>query len=78
MSLLQSIPQVRFDKNNVEHRRHFYRFLNESKWGNSPRFILETPFLDIPSMIQSKMLHHYMENEFAIKPKKTISIKEIK
>jgi hypothetical protein len=78
-------PAVVFDVNNKEHRKAYYKFFKKQAWGKSPRFVLEWPHPDIPSMIQHKLMNHYLKNDFkatkpikVAKPKKTIPIKEIK
>jgi hypothetical protein len=69
--MLQNKMLVNFDANNVEHRKHFKTFFIQHKWHNkSPRFILENPFLDVPTMIQNKLMQYYLKQEFTqVKPK---------
>lgn len=63
--MLQTNPLVQFDASNVEHRKAYFKFFKQSKWGpTGPRFILETPFLDVPTMAQSRLVDYYMKKEF--------------
>lgn len=63
--MLQANPLVEFDASNVEHRKAYNKFFRQNKWGSTgPRFILETPFLDVPTMAQSKLVDYYMKKEF--------------
>ena len=63
--MLQKNMLVSFDANNVEHRKYFKTFFIQHKWDKeSPRFILENPFLDIPTMIKNKLMEYYLKKEF--------------
>lgn len=63
--MIQHNVPVTFDAKNKDHRNAFYIFNTKHTWGKTNiRFILEQPFVDIPSMIQSKLLQYYMSNEF--------------
>jgi hypothetical protein len=46
-------------------------FIKKQKWDSKcPRFILEHPFLDVPTMIQNKLIQYYLKQEFKqVKPK---------
>ena len=63
--MLQTNPLVKFDANKIEHRKQYHEFFKRNAWGASgDRFILETPFMDVPTMIQNKMVSYYMSKEF--------------
>ena len=63
--MIKTIAPVNFDVTNVEHRKSFHNFVKDNSWSNSNvRFILEMPFVDIPSMIRHKLLNYYMNKEF--------------
>jgi hypothetical protein len=69
--MLQNKLLVNFDVGNVEHRKYFNMFIKKQKWDSKcPRFILEHPFLDVPTMIQNKLIQYYLKQEFKqVKPK---------
>ena len=56
---------VDFDVKNPEHRQVFHTFIKENTWGKTKtRFVLEHPYVDIPTMIQNKLLDFYLTKEF--------------
>jgi hypothetical protein len=56
---------VTFDVKNVTHRKAFNDFLKNHSWKDTNlRFILEHPFVDIPSMIHAKLINYYLTKEF--------------
>ena len=56
---------VNFDVTNKEHRKAFSQFIKDNTWSKTTtRFVLEHPFIDIPSMIQHKLLNYYLTSEF--------------
>lgn len=65
MAIINQLP-VKFDPNEINHRAAFYKFLKTYAWGaDSIRFVLESPYVDVPSMIQIKLLNWYMDNELS-------------
>ena len=63
--MIKTIAPVNFDVTNEEHRKSFHKFYKNNSWSESDyRFILEMPFLDIPTMIRHKLLDYYMNKEF--------------
>jgi hypothetical protein len=70
--MLQNKLLVNFDANNIEHRKYFKTFFTKNKWDQkSPRFILEQPFLDVPTMIQNKLMQYYLKHDFKQEKPKT-------
>ena len=56
---------VEFNAKDTNHRKHFQYFMTKSKWSpDAPRFALENPFVNIPLMIQHKLLEFYLTNEY--------------
>lgn len=55
-----------FDPTNKEHRRYYAQFLKMNTWGYCPvRFIItDDPGMDLPTMIQAKLVEHYVQLEF--------------
>jgi hypothetical protein len=71
--MLQNSLLVKYDVNNITHRKAYYHFQNKFKWHpKAPRFIVEPPFLDVPTMIQSKLLSYYLKQEFTNRKKETL------
>jgi hypothetical protein len=63
--MIRMIAPVNFDVNNKKHREAFHIFLKDNTWSKTrTRFILEHPFVDIPSMIHNKLLNYYLTKEF--------------
>lgn len=56
---------VQFDPKKSEHRESFNNFLKNNSWKDTKlRFILEHPYVDIPSMIHNKLINYYLSREF--------------
>lgn len=53
--------KVRFDPLNEDHIRDYAFFKKNSTWQNGCKYILEQPFSSIPSMIDSKLLEHFLK-----------------
>lgn len=53
--------KVHFDPSNEDHIRDYAFFKKNSSWKNGCRYILEQPFFNIPSMIDNKLLHHFLK-----------------
>jgi len=58
-------PVVPFDPANSAHRRAVNTYVRTGGWGSTPmRFLLETPYLDVPNMVSSRLLNYYLSREF--------------
>lgn len=56
---------LEFDVKNTTHRQHYHYFMKNMKWRPSaPKFVLESPFVNIPLMIQHKLLEFYLNSEY--------------
>jgi hypothetical protein len=63
--MLHAPVLIEFDAKNTTHRQHFHYFMKNNKWRESaPRFVLESPFVNVPVMIQQKLLEFYLNNEY--------------
>ena len=51
---------VLFDPSNDSHMEDYARFLKYSNWTKGCAYLLEDPFLDIPTMIRSKVVEYTM------------------
>ena len=54
-------PRVNFDPANKQHRLDYARFLKYNNWKNGCRYLLEEPYMDIPTMIHDKLVRHYLK-----------------
>lgn len=62
---LQKIPMVQFNADDKNHRQVYRDFVVNNTWSGSPfRFILEDTYINIPTMINDKLLRHYLDKEF--------------
>lgn len=58
-------PTVVFNPAIKEHRNAVGIFQRRGGWGQVPfKFLLEPPYQDVPSMINSKLMAFYLHNEF--------------
>jgi hypothetical protein len=58
-------PWVAFDAKNKKHRRWFAEFIRRRSWSHCPvRFIIPDDAGDLISLIQSRMIEHYVNKEF--------------
>ena len=65
---LQKTPMAQFDPTNIVHRQCYHSFITHRTWSKSKfRFILEDTYIDIPSMINDKLIKHYLDCEFKTK-----------
>jgi len=55
-------PRAReiFDPTNKDHLIDYAQFLKHSSWINGCNYLLEDPFEDIPSMINAKVVEHFL------------------
>ncbi len=71
-TFLISRPYAIFDANNELHRKAYFEYMSKGSWAECPyQFVLEEPYLDLPSCINYKMVEHYMRQEFTKKKTKT-------
>ena len=67
MSILKNSNRevVSFDVNDKTHRKAYDTYAKTKCWGTCPfRFRLERPYLDVVTMIESKMIAYYTGQEF--------------
>jgi hypothetical protein len=58
-------PTVVFNPAIKEHRNAVSVFQRRGGWGQVPfKFLLEPPYQDVPSMINSKLMAFYLVSEF--------------
>lgn len=55
------IKRVEFDVTNEQHRAAYFHLLNYRKW--IMHFELEEPWLELPAMIERKLLNYYYHFE---------------
>jgi hypothetical protein len=62
---LKITPMVEFDPENMVHRLCYHSFITNRTWSKSKfRFVLEDTYIDVPSMINDKLIKHYLNREF--------------
>ncbi|MDC3266436.1 hypothetical protein OAU13_00760 [bacterium] len=59
-SVLKPRERVHFNPANDEHVQDYANFLANASWRNGCKYLLEQPFQDIPSMINSKLIKHFL------------------
>jgi hypothetical protein len=58
-------PWVAFEATNREHRKWFAEFQKSGTWGRCPvRFIVSEDHGDLVTMIQRRLINHYVNKEF--------------
>jgi len=58
-------PYVAFDATNKDHRKYFAEFQRMKTWGRCPvRFIVADDHGDLVTMIQRRLIEHYVSREF--------------
>lgn len=63
-------PYALFDASNPLHRQAYFDYIQTKSWVGCPyQFVLEEPYLELPSCINQKMVEYYMGQEFARKTK---------
>ena len=55
-------PRVTFDPSNVDHMREYAMFIRNNNWTNGCRFYLEDPYMDIPTMLNAKIVEYVMKS----------------
>jgi hypothetical protein len=58
-------PVVVFDPANPVHRKAASTYIRTGGWGKVPmKFLLENPYLDVPTMIHARLIDYYLGLEF--------------
>jgi hypothetical protein len=58
-------PWVSFNPENKQHRKWFAEFQRTRTWGSCPvRFIVSDEHGDLITLIQRKLIGHYVDREF--------------
>ncbi len=57
---MQPKERIYFDPSNRAHVKDFAAFLKYSSWKTGCKYILEEPFLDIPTMINHKLVRYQL------------------
>ena len=58
-------PWVAFEAGNKQHRQWFADFQRKGTWGRCPvRFIVSDDHGDLVTMIQRRLIQHYVDREF--------------
>ena len=55
-------PRVVFDATNKKHLKDYAEFLKYNNWKSGCRYLLEDPYMDIPTMINEKIVHHFLNS----------------
>ena len=70
-------PYTIFDAANKAHRQAYSDYIKTNSWANSKfQFILEPPYLDLPSSINFKLVQFYSDCEFGQKGQKLPELRE--
>lgn len=54
-------PRIEFNPANKQHRLDYARFIKYNNWKDGCRYLLEEPYMDIPTMINDKLVNHYLK-----------------
>jgi hypothetical protein len=58
-------PWIAFNPDNKQHRKWFAEFQRSGTWGRCPvRFIVSDQHGDLLTLIQRKLIEHYVDREF--------------
>lgn len=57
-----STQRVYFDPLNEDHLKDYANFVEKNNWTNGCQYVLEQPFEDIPSMINDKLIKHFLRD----------------
>ncbi len=60
-SVLKPRERIHFDPANSEHVEDYANFIKHSNWKSGCKYLLEQPFQDIPSMINNKLIRHFLK-----------------
>jgi hypothetical protein len=58
--VFQQKPRVLFDPSNKKHLSDYASFLKYNNWKNGCQYFLEDPYMDIPTMINEKVVSHFL------------------
>jgi hypothetical protein len=53
--------RVNFDPTNKQHRLDYAQFIKYNNWKDGCRYLLEEPYMDIPTMINDKLVNYYLK-----------------
>lgn len=59
-SLIRATERVVFDPANKQHRLDYARFLKYNNWKECCHYLLEDPYMDIPTMINDKLIAYFL------------------
>lgn len=59
-SVLSQKARISFDPNNKLHMLDFAHYIKYSNWKNGCNYLLEDPYVDIPTMIRSKIVDNIL------------------
>jgi hypothetical protein len=59
------LPRVIYDPENEEHVLDYATFIKYNGWKNGCNYLLEEPYSDIPTMINAKLVTHYLKAHLA-------------
>lgn len=60
-SILKPRQRIHFDPANKKHVQDYANFIKHSGWKNGCQYLLEQPYQDIPSMINNKLIKHFLK-----------------
>ena len=55
------VPRVIFNPANKQHRLDYAQFIKYNNWRTGCRFLLEEPYMNIPTLIQDKLVNYYLK-----------------
>ena len=61
-TVLKTPVRISFDPSNEDHLKDYALFVKTSNWKNGCKYFLEDPYQDIPSMINAKVVGHFLES----------------
>lgn len=65
---IKNRPQTLFDVTNAEHRQAYFEYRKHNSWQKCKyQFVIEDTYIDLPSMIDNKLVNYYLNNEFTTK-----------
>lgn len=59
-SVLKPRERIHFDPSNKDHVQDYANFLKNANWKEGCKYLLEQPYQDIPSMINNKLIRHFL------------------
>jgi hypothetical protein len=61
-SVIPTRARVLFNPSNYEHMKDYATFIKTSNWSNGCNYLLEDPYMDIPTMINEKIVQHVLRS----------------